>query len=147
MKTLPRLLAVVGLSVLALSGVPRVSAIDPLPPELEKAPLEKQVEWWQRYSRDGGELRHKVAMQRWAEGQARKKELLTAMSEHYERARAETEGKAPPQGAESGQADDTAPASEPSPWASGLTYAMIFGGLALGFVALHRTLRETEQTS
>ena len=71
--------AVVTLGLLLLGGG-QVRAIDPLPPELQNAPLEKKAEWWQRYSRDGAELRQKVAQQRWEVGQAQRRDILAAMS-------------------------------------------------------------------
>ena len=66
-------------------------AVDPLPPELENAPLEKKAEWWQRTSTESGQLRAKVARERYDKAVENKNQILAQMAE----AAAETPAASP----------------------------------------------------
>lgn len=78
MKTL-RLTLLIALGLAGAST--SVWAVDPLPPELENAPLEKKAEWWQRTSKESWELRTKVAQERYDRAVAYKNQLLAQAAE------------------------------------------------------------------
>ena len=118
-------------------------AIDPLPPELEKASLEKKAAYWQKSSREGGELRHQVAVKRWEEGQVRKRAMIQNLEHRAETVRSElamqaavSQGKPPTEN------------PEPSGSESSIVlYLMIGGMLVGGGYLMHQRMQEAEQTS
>jgi hypothetical protein len=120
-------------------------AIDPLPPELENAPLEKKAAYWQKTSREGGELRHKVAMQRWEQALARKQAALERLEERASAVRAEvalSTGAATHEQQAEAQAVAGPPDAEDS--STGL-YWMLGAMLVGGAFVLHRKMQEAEQ--
>lgn len=71
-------MAVFVVMILSATGL---RAIDPLPPELESAPLEVQAAWRRKLGRESLEERQKVAIARHEQGLAIKKRLVTAMQD------------------------------------------------------------------
>lgn len=86
-----------GVSMLVMCvSAGRVLAVDPLPPEIEKASLEKKAAYWQKTARDSGEQRAKVAQQRYDAALVYKRALLTQAEARLQRVEAQAEVQASP---------------------------------------------------
>ena len=129
---------VLGFSVLAvgLSGL-RVLAVDPLPPEIEKASLEKKAAYWQKTSRESGEQRAKVAQQRYDAALVYKRALLSRAEERLQHVEAQFETQL--------TSADATPSS-PEGSSTGL-YVLLAGVLGGGGILMHRQMKEAEQTA
>ncbi|MBL9167196.1 MAG: hypothetical protein JNN07_05610 [Verrucomicrobiales bacterium] len=127
---------VFGLSVLVVClGSGRVMAIDPLPPEIEKASLEKKAAYWQRTSRESGEQRAKVAQQRYDAALVYKRALLSHAEERLQRAEARFEAETKP---------SEVVVSAPEGSSVGL-YVLLAGVLGAGAFLMHRQMKEADQ--
>lgn len=126
------LTAWVGVSVMP------VLAVDPLPPEIEKASLEKKAAYWQKTSRESGEQRAKVAQQRYDAALVYKRALLSQAEARLQRVEAQLEG--PSSGA------SEAPVSAPESPSVGL-YLMLAVALGGGVFVMHRQMKEAEQAA
>ena len=123
-------------ALILMAGAFSAQAVDPLPPELEHATLEKQAEYWQRTSRDSGELRAKVAQERYQAGLSYKRVLQSQMEENL----AHVEAKLEISGTNPGAAG--VPQEEETSW--GL-YALLGGLLAGGAALINHQMKTTEQ--
>ena len=123
--------------VAALLSAPRGFAVDPLPPELESASLEKQAAYWQRTSRESGEQRAKVAKQRYEVALVYKRALLNSAEERLQRVEAQIEVQSQP-------VDSGASGSGSEGSSLGL-YVLLAGVLGSGVYLIHRQMREAEQ--
>lgn len=123
-------------SLILLTGILSVKAIDPLPPELDSAPLDKQAEYWQRTSRESGELRTKVAQERYDANLVYKRALQAQMEENLAlvEARLEIPG-AGPGVIEAAQEDE-----------GGWKLYVLLGGLLIGGAAfINQQMKTSEQ--
>lgn len=126
------------LSVLAvaivLGGGP-LRAVDPLPPEIEKASLEKKIAFWQKTSKESAELKQKVAQERYQKALVYKGALLAQAEANFQRAEAKLESPA--------RTGGEATAAAPSESSAGfyLMLALVLGG---GVYVMHRQLRDAE---
>lgn len=128
----------VGVSVCVMCiSAGRVLAVDPLPPEIEKASLEKKAAYWQKTSRDSGEQRAKVAQQRYDAALVYKRALLNHAEERLQRVEDRS-------AAESRPAESGISSSEGSSPGLYLLLALALGG---GVYLMHRQMREAEQTA
>lgn len=139
MNLFPRLSSWLATTFLLMSlAVISTRAVDPLPPELENAPLEKKADYWQKTSRDSAELKHKVAMERDRVAQAYKRGLLSEMDNRYQAVQAsiaaENNPEPTPQGADASGGS--------SSLGFYLVLAMVIGG---GVYWMHRQIREVDQ--
>ena len=64
-----------GVVLSLLVFIQSVRAIDPLPPELENAPLAQQAAYWNRMAREGNEEKLAAGKQRWERRQILKSSL------------------------------------------------------------------------
>ena len=126
----------VGVFVMCIASG-RLLAVDPLPPEIEKASLEKKAAYWQKTSRDSGEQRAKVAQQRYDAALVYKRALLSQAEERLQRVEDQFAAESRP--AESG-------ISSPESSSPGL-YLLLALALGGGVYLMHRQMKEAEQTA
>ncbi|MBI1842939.1 MAG: hypothetical protein HYR88_19025 [Verrucomicrobia bacterium] len=139
MKTIATFSAVV-LSTLLSCVLAR--AVDPLPPELENAPLEKKAEYWQRTSKESGALRRKVAQERYDHAVAYKEALLTQMSDSAAEVQARIQAQQQASQSSSFLETGAANSDEPPAWS---VFTLIAGLLAGGAAFMHHNMRKAEQ--
>ncbi len=137
MKTL-RLTLLTALS-LAVSTSP-AWAVDPLPPELENAPLEKKADWWQRTSKESWEMRTKVAQERYDRAVAYKHQLLAQIAETA----AETQARVDQQTAAS-SATLTVDPENPDEVPTWSLVALLGGLLGGGMAFMQYNLKQAEE--
>ncbi len=113
----------------------RCLAIDPLPPEIEKASLEKKAAYWEKMARESGELKKKVAMQRHEQAMVYKKALLNNLEEQAQATQARIAAAASPEAA----------ATEEEAGSSFGAYLMIALVLGGGTYGMYRQMRQAEQ--
>lgn len=123
------------LAVAFMLGSSPLRAVDPLPPEIEKASLEKKIAYWQKTSKESAELKQKVAQERYQKALVYKGALLAQAEANYQNAEAKLEGAARTSGG--------AAAAAPQESSAGLylLLALVLGG---GVFLMHRNLREAE---
>jgi len=68
-------------AALILTAVSPVAAVDPLPPELENAPLQEQIAWRTRNGLDAQKQKEQVAQERYAQRSAFKESLLAQLNQ------------------------------------------------------------------
>jgi hypothetical protein len=125
------------MGLLALGpGVYSSRAVDPLPPELENAPLKKQEEYWQRTSKESAVQRAKVAEQRYQAAVAYKQVLQAQMEDRLVAYQANA------QATSDGSGSTMRPDEEPTSWGLYGLMAMIVCG---GVVFMNHQLRQSEQ--
>lgn len=125
------------LSVASLSN--KALAVDPLPPELENAPLEKKAEWWQRTSTESGQLRAKVARERYDKAVDNKNQILAHMAEAAAETRARVEEKV-----NGSTSMLTADANDPNETPTWSIYTLMAGILVGGIAFIQRNMRQAE---
>lgn len=137
MKTL-RLTLITALS-LAVSTSP-VWAVDPLPPELENASLEKKADWWQRTSKESWEMRTKVAQERYDRAVEYKNQLLAQIADTA----AETHARVEQQAAASA-ATLTVDPGNPDEVPTWSLVALLGGLLGGGMAFMQHNLKKAEE--
>lgn len=137
MKTLR--LAILAGVILTVVSTP-AWAVDPLPPELENAPLEKKAEWWQRTSNESWEMRTKVAKERYDRAVEYKNQLLAQVQETA----AETQARVDQQAATEASAlsVDTNNPNEMPTWS---IFALLGGIIGGGMAFMQHNLKQAEE--
>ena len=117
-------------------------AVDPLPPELENAPLEKKAEYWQRTSKESGELRRKVAQQRYDHAVEYKEALISQMQDSATEVQARIQAQQ--EASRSSSILDTG-STDPDEPSTGSVLLVIGGILCGGMIFMHYNMQRAEQ--
>ncbi|MBM3845700.1 MAG: hypothetical protein FJ405_05360 [Verrucomicrobia bacterium] len=127
--------------LVGMMGVTPVNAVDPLPPELENAPLEKQAEYWQRTSKESEREKLRVGQARYERAVQYKHELQQQMYDRTLQVQARIQGGSPE--VSSATSPETE-GSEPSSWPMILLIGSVIAG---GFWLVTHQMKQAVQTA